>query len=96
MRLVQVAIPALISVVVSTIDAGASAQTSQQQLMTTCNATASQRSLKGDARKGYMSACLSGKANQTTLMKVCNAQATQDKLSADARRAYVNGCLKKS
>ena len=72
------------------------AQAAQQQRMTTCNAEASQRNLKGDARQSYMSACLSGKMNQTTLMKVCNAEATQDKMTSDDRKAYLATCLKKS
>ena len=72
------------------------AQAAQQQRMTTCNEDAGQRNLSGDARKSYMSACLSGKMNQTTLMKVCNSQATQEKLSSDARKTYLGTCLKKS
>ena len=72
------------------------AQAAQQQRMTTCNADASQRNLKGDARQSYMSACLSGKMSQTTLMKVCNAEATQDKMTSDDRKAYLATCLKKS
>lgn len=32
----------------------------QQEKMKTCNADASQKSLKGDARKSYMSTCLKG------------------------------------
>ena len=71
----------------------AAAQPSQQDRMKTCNATASDKSLKGDARKTFMSACLSGKNNQTTLMTVCNAQAGQDKLTADARKSYMSSCL---
>ncbi len=72
------------------------AQAAQQQRMTTCNADASQRSLKGDARQNYMSACLGGKMSQTTLMKVCNAEATQEKMTSDDRKTYLATCLKKS
>jgi hypothetical protein len=72
------------------------AQAAQQQRMTTCNSDASQKSLKGDARQNYMSACLSGKMSQTTLMKVCNAEATQEKMTSDDRKAYLATCLKKS
>ena len=72
------------------------AQVAQQQRMVSCNAAAGQRSLSGDARKSYMSACLGGKMDQTMLMKVCNSQATQDKLSADDRRQYLGTCLKKT
>jgi psiF repeat len=72
------------------------AQLAQQQRMTTCNADASRRTLTGDARRSYMSACLSGKMNQTTLMTVCNAQSSQDKMTGDNRKAYLTSCLKKS
>jgi psiF repeat len=72
------------------------AQAAQQQRMTSCNAEASQRNLKGDARQNYMSGCLSGSMSQTTLMKVCNAQASQDKLASNDRKAYLSTCLKKS
>jgi hypothetical protein len=71
------------------------AQAAQQQRMASCNADASQRNLKGDARQSYMTACLGGKMNQNTLMKVCNGQATQDKLTSDARKTYLSTCLKK-
>ena len=72
------------------------AQAAQQQRMTSCNADASQRNLKGDARQSYMSSCLGGKMSQTTLMKVCNAEATQEKMTSDDRKAYLASCLKKS
>ena len=71
-------------------------QAAQQQRMSTCNADASQRNLKADARQTCRSACLGGKMNQNTLMKVCNAQAGQDKLTSDGRKAYMSTCLKKS
>src|SRR5262245_20461965 len=37
------------------------AQTAQQKRMTSCNAEATAQDLKGDARKTFMSDCLSGK-----------------------------------
>lgn len=70
------------------------AQAAQQERMKSCNANASGRTLKGDARQTYMSACLSGKSDQPTMMKVCNAQAGQDKLAGDARKSYMSSCLK--
>jgi hypothetical protein len=72
------------------------AQAAQQQRMSTCNAEATQRNLKGDARQSYMSGCLAGNMSQTTRMKVCNAQASQDKLTSTDRKAYLSTCLKKS
>ena len=37
----------------------AAALTAQQQRMKDCNAAASEKGLKGDARKAFMSSCLS-------------------------------------
>ena len=70
------------------------AQSAQQDLMRTCNATASGHSYTADARKGFMSACLSGKSDQTTIMKACNAQAAQNKLAGDERKSFMGTCLK--
>jgi hypothetical protein len=39
---------------------GDGAKTTQQQKMTTCNADAKQKKLKGDERKKFMSDCLKG------------------------------------
>ena len=72
------------------------AQTAQQQRMTTCNATAGERNFSGQARKDFMSACLSGKQTPQVMMKVCNAEATQQKMAADARKTYLASCLKTS
>ena len=47
--------------------AGASlAATTQQDKMKSCNATAATKQLTGDARKQFMSSCLSGSANAST------------------------------
>lgn len=70
------------------------AQQAQQERMTSCNADAGSRNFKGDARKDFMSACLSGNRTPQVMMKVCNAEATQDKMTADARKSYVSSCLK--
>lgn len=68
--------------------------TPQQDRMKSCNGEASTRTLNGQARQSFMSACLSGKNSPSTMMKICNAQATQNKLTGDARSGYVSGCLK--
>ena len=75
------------------------ALTPQQELMKTCNAQAGNQKLTGDARKSFMSDCLSGKASPTLtpqqeLMKSCNAQATTQKLKGDARKQFMSTCLK--
>jgi len=73
---------------------------SQQEKMKTCNADASAKGLKGDARKTFMSDCLKAKPPATTLnsqqqkMKTCNEQATAQNLKGDARRMFVTSCLK--
>ncbi|KAA8694157.1 PsiF family protein [Pseudomonas caricapapayae] len=75
------------------------AATAQQNKMTTCNADASARSLKGDERKAFMSACLKASpppaATQQDKMKTCNATAGSQALKGDARKAFMSDCLKK-
>jgi psiF repeat len=77
---------------------GAWAQSSQQILMKTCNAQAGAQKLSGDARKTFMSKCLSGKptANltpQQQKMQSCNARAATQKLTGDARKKFMSSCL---
>jgi uncharacterized protein HemX len=75
------------------------AETKQQELMKTCNADASARKLTGDARKTFMSQCLSGKTvatgnTQQQKMKACNEQANAKKVTGDARKSFMSTCLK--
>lgn len=75
------------------------AQTAQQNLMKTCNTQASDQKLLGDARKTFMSNCLSGKSAKTLTpqqqkMQSCNAQAGVQKLSGDSRKQFMSSCLK--
>jgi psiF repeat len=82
----------------------ARAENSQQKLMTSCNAQAGSQNLKGDARKSFMSDCLSGKTPAASTasaptspqerMKSCNVQATTQKLMGDARKQFMSTCLK--
>ena len=75
-------------------DAPAKAPTAQQQKMTTCNAEAKTKELKGDDRKSFMSSCLSdGRKRQQERMKSCNVDATGKK--GDERKAFMSECLKK-
>lgn len=75
------------------------AATAQQNKMTTCNADASAKTLKGDERKAFMSTCLkakpAGAATQQEKMKTCNATAGTQALKGDARKAFMSDCLKK-
>jgi len=75
------------------------APTAQQQKMTTCNAEAKTKALKGDERKAFMKEGLSAKkaaaapATQQDKMKTCNADAKTKKLAGDARKAFMKECL---
>ena len=75
------------------------ADTTQQNKMTSCNADASAKTLKGDERKAFMSACLkakpAGAMTQQEKMKTCNATATTQALKGDERKAFMSDCLKK-
>ena len=74
------------------------AATAQQNKMTSCNADASAKTLKGDERKAFMRACLkakpAGAATQQEKMKTCNATAGTQALKGDARKAFMSTCLK--
>jgi uncharacterized protein HemX len=71
--------------------------TAQQQRMKSCNAEAGDRKLKGDARKSFMSECLSADAPKPTAqqekMKVCNQQASAKNMKGEERRKFMSGCL---
>lgn len=80
------------------------AATAQQNKMTTCNADAAAKTLKGDERKAFMSTCLKAApaANdaktltpQQQKMKDCNATAKTQALAGDARKTFMSTCLKK-
>ncbi|KPZ03138.1 putative phosphate starvation-inducible protein psiF [Pseudomonas syringae pv. pisi] len=75
------------------------AATAQQNKMTTCNADASAKSLKGDERKAFMSTCLKAApppaATQQEKMKTCNATASTQALKGDERKSFMSDCLKK-
>ncbi len=78
------------------------AQKKQQDRMKSCNATAGEKKLEGDARKKFMSTCLSGESEgpsaaqkkQQQRMTDCNKQAGDKKLEGDARKKFMNSCLK--
>ena len=80
------------------------AQKKQQARMKDCNKQASDKKLKGDERKGFMSSCLKGETDagskaggataQQNKMKDCNKQAGDKKLKGDERKAFMSSCLK--
>jgi psiF repeat len=92
-------------VFLTTVGAAEKTMTPQQQRMTTCNQQATAKTLKGDARKTYMSDCLknsSSKPEEKSLtpqqqkMRECNATATQQSLKGNDRSKFMSACLKKS
>jgi len=69
--------------------------TAQQLRMKECNQKAGDK--KGEERKSFMSACLSGKEpepkmTQQERMKVCNQKAGEKK--GDERKKFMSECLK--
>lgn len=68
--------------------------TEQQTKMATCNKEAGDKKLEGDARKKFMSDCLSAKkVSQQDKMKSCNKEAGDKKLAGDARKKFMSDCL---
>ena len=75
------------------------AATAQQNRMKDCNVEAKAKTLQGDTRNTFMSACLKGEtaAASTTpqqRMKSCNKDAGTKSLKGDARKAFMSSCLK--
>ena len=72
--------------------------TEQQTKMATCNKEAGDKKLEGDARKKFMSDCLSAgkKPTQQEKMKTCNKEAGDKKLEGDARKKFMSDCMKKA
>jgi hypothetical protein len=69
--------------------------------MTTCNADAGEKKLKGAERKSFMKSCLSasGSAPEAAStpqerMKSCNHDAGEKKLKGDERKSFMSTCLK--
>ena len=68
--------------------------TEQQSKMGTCNKEAGDKKLEGDARKKFMSDCLSAdKQTQQEKMTMCNKEAGEKKLAGDERKKFMSGCL---
>jgi len=94
--------PVLIGLMVGVLlSAGAWAETAQQARMKDCNAEASSKQMKGDAREKFMKSCLTGETpsegkattKQQQRMKDCNAEASSKQMKGDARSAFMKSCL---
>jgi hypothetical protein len=69
--------------------------TPQQAKMAACNKQASEKNLKGDERKKFMSECLSAaKKTQQEKMAACNKQAGEKNLKGDERKKFMSECLR--
>ena len=67
-------------------------KTPQQSKMTTCNADAKAKTLKGDERKSFMKECLSASAAPTTQqskMASCNSDTKAKTLKGAERKAFM-------
>ncbi|MCC6748365.1 MAG: phosphate starvation-inducible protein PsiF [Deltaproteobacteria bacterium] len=71
----------------------------QQEKMKACNKEATDKKLKGDERKKFMSECLKAKPAEPQTpqerMKSCNKEAGEKKLKGDERKKFMSECLKK-
>ena len=69
--------------------------TDQQSKMGTCNKEAGDKKLEGDARKKFMSQCLSASkmSTQQQKMTTCNKEAADKKLAGDDRKKFMSSCL---
>lgn len=70
----------------------------QQDKMKNCNADATAKAMKGDARKAFMKDCLSAKSDvaaqpQQNKMATCNADPKAKTLKGDERKAFMKTCL---
>jgi hypothetical protein len=91
-----VAIGAVLAIASAQAAVAQGTENSQQDKMKSCNADAKAKSLTGDARKSYLSSCLSSKGvsnSQQEKMKSCNADASTKGLKGDDRKAYMKTCL---
>ncbi|RJG13282.1 phosphate starvation-inducible protein PsiF [Pseudomonas cavernicola] len=99
MNMVRIPVLALVLLVSPQVFAA----TAQQEKMTSCNAEATSKTLKGDERQAFMSTCLKAgstpaAATATTpqeRMKSCNADAASKALKGDPRKTFMSECLKK-
>lgn len=81
------------------------APTPQQERMHACNKEASDKGLKADERKKFMSQCLKGEAAaapakkeltpQQQRMVACNKEAKEKNMAGPERKKFMSECLKK-
>lgn len=71
------------------------APTKQQTRMTTCNAEAKTKDLKGDERKAFMKECLAAKPAEaaTPAAAACEKSAADKKLHGAAAKSHIKKCV---
>jgi hypothetical protein len=100
---------AVVFVVAAFLPGLAGAENAQQQKMKTCNAEASSKQLKGEARKTFMAQCLHAGSDasadnakgsalpelsaQQKKMKECSGEAKQKNLHGTERENFLKTCL---
>lgn len=69
------------------------AQKAQQEKMKACNADAGEKKLAGDARKKFMSECLSAKSDApNSAAAACEGKAAEKKLAGAAKSSFMKKC----
>lgn len=82
----------ILALILAATSPAAFAANSQQDLMKTCNASATGK--KGDERKAFMKSCLAdGRKAQQEKMKTCSSQGKGKK--GPEYKAYMKECLSK-
>ena len=87
----------VIALIAAFVLAGPALATPQTDKMKSCNATAKEQTLKGDARRDFMSQCLSSKPDPDKLakrekVKSCTADAKEKSLKGDERKKFISEC----
>lgn len=69
----------------------------QQEKMSACSKEATNKSLKGDDRKKFMSQCLSSSnLSQHDRKKACSKEASDKSLKGDDHKKFMSQCMKDS
>lgn len=87
----------VIALIATFVLAAPALATPQTDKMKSCNATAKEQTLKGDARRDFMSQCLSSKPEPDRLakrekVKSCTVDAKEKSLKGDERKKFISEC----
>jgi uncharacterized protein HemX len=92
-RVLGLGIALVLAVAVSAAYAGHGGKepTAEEERIKACATQATDKRLKGDERKAFMSECFQTQREQMT---ACDKDATAKNLKGDERRAFMSQCLK--